>query len=85
MNPERMLGNRLNKKIRLDQSLIDGYQHTSAPYPSPLEGKDCIQLAEKELESVEGWNKILSSTITKNTLDKLTVIDLTDDLEDPDF
>lgn len=76
MNLGRMLGTRLNKKIRLDPNLIDGYQHTNTPYPSPVEEKDRIKLAERELESVEGWNRILSSTISKKNLEDLTVAGL---------
>lgn len=85
MNLGRMLGTRLNKKIRLDRNLVDGYQHTNTPYPSPIEENNRIELAEKELENVEGWNKILSSSISKKKLDELTIAYCSDDIEDQDI
>lgn len=82
MNLEKILGGRLKKKMKLDYNLIDGYQHTRTPYPSPIEEKDRVLLAEKELESVEGWNQVLGSTLKKKTLEELTITDFSDNIED---
>lgn len=82
MKLEKILGGRLKKKMKLDHSLFDGYQHTNTPHPSPKEEKDRVLLAEKELEIVEGWNKILSSSLMKKSLKEITITDFSDNIED---
>lgn len=71
MDLEKTLGNRLavHKRMRLDSSKIDGFNfvHESniprTPFSSPSISQSPSPLfkAEKELQNVESWNKLLSN------------------------
>lgn len=70
MNLEKVLGDRLSihKRQRLDSLKIDGFNfiHKAnaalTPFPSPniKPSSDNLFIAERELEKVEGWNRIFN-------------------------
>ncbi|EGG05573.1 uncharacterized protein MELLADRAFT_87845 [Melampsora larici-populina 98AG31] len=56
LNPE--------KKTKLELPVIDGYRYTTIRTPSPSNGPDPVELAERELVNVETWSHILNTTYT---------------------